>query len=448
MSPTLLWFRRDLRVHDLPPLLEAAAGGAEVLACFVIDPRLEKSSGPRRLQFLGDSLRALSEALDGRLLITRGHPEERIPLLCKQIDASAVHISADFSPFGKRRDALVTDALGAAGVTLQPTGSPYLVAPGRVTKDDGTPYKVFTPFFARWREIGWRAPAQSARATVSWIDPARLSGVEPVDAPDPGATMDIEAGEPAALRRWAEFVDSGLTDYADDRNRPDKPGTSRMSAHLKFGTIHPRTMVADLNVRETGPGAYLRELAFRDFYAAVLAEWPASAWWNWNRNYDTIEVDTDAAAKKAFEAWKRGRTGYPIVDAGMRQLLETGFMHTRVRMIVASFLVKDLHLPWQWGARWFLEQLVDGDIASNQHGWQWCAGTGTDAAPYFRVFNPTSQGEKFDPSGEYVRRWVPELAGVQDVHKLKGGRPAGYPEPIVDHATERTEALARYGRIG
>jgi deoxyribodipyrimidine photo-lyase len=448
MSPTLLWFRRDLRVHDLPPLLEAAAGGAEVLACFVIDPRLEKSSGPRRLQFLGDSLRALSEALDGRLLITRGHPEERIPLLCKQIDASAVHISADFSPFGKRRDALVTDALGAAGVTLQPTGSPYLVAPGRVTKDDGTPYKVFTPFFARWREIGWRAPAQSARATVSWIDPARLSGVEPVDAPDPGATMDIEAGEPAALRRWAEFVDSGLTDYADDRNRPDKPGTSRMSAHLKFGTIHPRTMVADLNVRETGPGAYLRELAFRDFYAAVLAEWPASAWWNWNRNYDTIEVDTDAAAKKAFEAWKRGRTGYPIVDAGMRQLLESGFMHNRVRMIVASFLVKDLHLPWQWGARWFLEQLVDGDIASNQHGWQWCAGTGTDAAPYFRVFNPTSQGEKFDPSGEYVRRWVPELAGVQDVHKLKGGRPAGYPEPIVDHATERTEALARYGRIG
>jgi deoxyribodipyrimidine photo-lyase len=448
MSSTLLWFRRDLRLHDLPALLEAAAGGAEVLACFVLDPRLEKSSGPRRMQFLGDSLRALSEALDGRLLITRGRPEERIPLLCKQIDATAVHISADFSPFGKRRDALVADALNAAGATLHATGSPYLVSPGRVTKDDGTPYKVFTPFFARWREIGWRAPAQSARATVNWIDPARLPRLEPVDAPNPGASMDIEAGEPAALRRWAEFVDAGLTDYSDDRNRPDKPGTSRMSAHLKFGTIHPRTLVADLNVRETGPGAYLRELAFRDFYAAVLAEWPASAWWNWNRNYDTIEVDTDAAAKKSFEAWKQGRTGYPIVDAGMRQLLETGFMHNRVRMIVASFLVKDLHLPWQWGARWFLEQLVDGDMASNQHGWQWCAGSGTDAAPYFRVFNPTAQGEKFDPSGEYVRRWVPELAEVPDVHRLKAGRPAGYPEPIVDHAAERTEALARYGRIG
>jgi deoxyribodipyrimidine photo-lyase len=221
-----------------------------------------------------------------------------------------------------------------------------------------------------------------------------------------------------------------------------------MSAHLKFGTIHPRTMVADLDVPETGPGAYLRELAFRDFYADVLHQWPHSAWWNWNRNYDGIEVDTGAAAKKAFETWKQGRTGYPIVDAGMRQLLETGFMHNRVRMIVASFLVKDLHLPWQWGARWFLEQLVDGDMANNQHGWQWCAGSGTDAAPYFRVFNPTSQGEKFDPSGDYVRRWVPELADVADVHKLKGGRPPGYPEPIVDHAAERIEALARYGRIG
>ncbi|MFN8032090.1 MAG: deoxyribodipyrimidine photo-lyase [Mycobacterium sp.] len=448
MPSTLLWFRRDLRLRDLPPLLEAAADGAEVLACFVLDPCLEKSSGPRRLQFLGDSLRALCDALDGRLLIVRGRPEERIPLLCKETDAQSVHISADFSPFGMRRDTLVADALTTAGVTLTATGSPYLVSPGRVTKDDGTPYKVFTPFFSRWREIGWRSAAQSEQTPVRWIDPARISGVELVDAPDPGAVMDVDAGEPAALRRWAEFVQDGLADYDEDRNRPDKPGTSRMSAHLKFGTIHPRTMVADLNVRAKGPGAYLRELAFRDFYASVLAEWPASAWWNWNRNYDGIEVDTGAAAKKAFEAWKQGRTGYPIVDAGMRQLLETGFMHNRVRMIVASFLVKDLHLPWQWGARWFLEQLVDGDMASNQHGWQWCAGSGTDAAPYFRVFNPTSQGEKFDPAGDYVRRWVPELADVDDVHKLKGGRPPGYPEPIVDHAAERVEALARYGRIG
>ncbi len=452
MPSTLLWFRRDLRLHDLPPLLEAAAGGAEVLGCFVLDPRLEKSSGPRRLQFLGDSLRELSDAMGGRLLITRGRPEQRIPLLCKEIDATQVHISADFSPFGVRRDEAVAAALADVGAALRATGSPYLVSPGRVTKDDGTPYKVFTPYLARWREMGWRSPAPSATAAVRWVDPAGLPSKYRVDAPDPGADLDLAAGETAARDRWAEFLDSGLADYAEDRNRPDKPGISRMSAHLKFGTIHPRTMAADLNFRATGPGAYLRELAFRDFYAAVLHEWPKSAWSNWNRNFDTIEVDTGAEAEALFEAWKQGRTGYPIVDAGMRQLRDSGFMHNRVRMIVASFLVKDLHLPWQWGARWFLEQLVDGDMASNQHGWQWCAGSGTDAAPYFRVFNPTAQGQKFDPAGEYVRRWVPELAGPElagdDVHRLKGGRPAGYPEPIVDHAAERTEALRRYGQIG
>ena len=449
MPSNLLWFRRDLRLHDLPPLLEAAADGADVLGCFILDPRLEQSSGARRLQFLGDSLRVLNDTMGGRLLILRGRPEERIPELCAHVGAPAVHVSADFSPFGARRDAAVSAALAEAGVAWQATGSPYLVSPGRVTKDDGTPYKVFTPFFARWKEVGWRAPAASEAIDVTWVDPAGLpANLDRVAAPDPGVTLDLEAGEPAARRRWSEFLAGGLENYSEDRNRPDKPGTSRMSAHLKFGTIHPRTMVKDLNIRETGAGAYLRELAFRDFYADVLNQWPRSAWWNWNANFDTIDVDTDASAEKRFEAWKQGRTGYPIVDAGMRELAGSGFMHNRVRMIVASFLVKDLHLPWQWGARWFLDQLVDGDMANNQHGWQWCAGSGTDAAPYFRVFNPTAQGEKFDPAGDYVRRWVPELADVADVHKLKSGRPPGYPEPIVDHAAERTEALARYGRIG
>jgi len=217
-----------------------------------------------------------------------------------------------------------------------------------------------------------------------------------------------------------------------------------MSAHLKFGTIHPRTMVTDLDLRGVGARVYLRELAFRDFYAAVLHHWPDSAWSNWNRDFDAIDIDSDKDAEQRFEAWKAGDTGFPIVDAGMRQLRETGFMHNRLRMIVASFLVKDLHLPWQWGARWFLDQLVDGDMANNQHGWQWAAGCGTDAAPYFRVFNPTRQAEKFDPSGDYVRRWVTELADADDVTLTKGERPASYPEPMVDHAAERVEALRRY----
>ncbi|MGK2852849.1 MAG: FAD-binding domain-containing protein, partial [Microbacteriaceae bacterium] len=203
----------------------------------------------------------------------------------------------------------------------------------------------------------------------------------------------------------------------------------------------------DLNTRRNGDSAYLRELAFRDFYADVLNHWPRSVWWNWNADFDAIETDSGAEADKLFDAWKAGETGYPIVDAGMRQLCETGFMHNRVRMIVASFLVKDLHLPWQWGARWFLEQLVDGDMASNQHGWQWCAGSGTDAAPYFRVFNPTTQGQKFDPAGDYVRRWVPELSDADDPHLKKGQRPPEYPAPIVDHSQERTEALRRYQEL-
>jgi deoxyribodipyrimidine photo-lyase len=425
--PTLLWFRRDLRLRDLPSLLDAAATDGEVLACYVLDPRLKASSGPRRLQYLYDALRELRDSLDGRLMVTRGCPERRIPLLAKAIGAASVHVSADYSPFGRRRDNAVREALG--DVPLEESGSPYLVSPGRVAKDDGSPYKVFTPFYGAWRRHGWRAPASSGPNSARWIEPSQVAGG--VDVPELGVELELPAGESAARRQWKEFVRAGLDAYAEDRNRPDLDCTSRMSAHLKFGAIHPRTMVADLG-SGAGAQAYLRELAFRDFYAAVLHEWPGSAWENWNKAFDTIQVDEDRAL---FDTWKAGRTGYPIVDAGMRQLAQTGFMPNRVRMIVASFLVKDLHLPWQWGARWFLEQLVDGDMANNQHGWQWVAGCGTDAAPYFRVFNPSTQGEKFDPDGEYIRRWVPEVD--QD----------NYPDPIVEHKTERAEALRRYGAI-
>lgn len=441
--PALLWFRRDLRLGDHPALV-AAAEGDEVLACFVLDPRLERSSGQRRLQFLGDALRRLREDLDGRLLVTRGQPDVQIPRIAKEIGASSVHISEDFAPFGTRRDERVRAALG--GVPLVATGSPYLVSPGRVTKPDGAPYRVFTPFLRQWHKTGWRAPAKSSATSARWLDPGSL-GIEQCEIPDPRVPLDVAAGEAAARTQWKSFLDNGLRSYADDRNRPDLHGTSRMSAHLKFGTIHPRTLVADLDLRDGGAQTYLRELAFRDFYADVLHHWPASAWRNWNDDFDGIQTDSGAEATRRFEAWKAGETGFPFVDAGMRQLRDTGFMHNRVRMTVASFLVKDLHLPWQWGAEWFLDQLVDGDMANNQHGWQWCAGCGTDAAPYFRVFNPTTQGEKFDPTGDYIRRWVPELRSADDPHLRKGERPGGYPQPIVDHAAERAEALRRYQSI-
>lgn len=442
--PTLLWFRRDLRLRDHPALIAAAEADGDVLACFVLDPRLEASSGPRRLQYLGNALRQLRDDLDGRLLVARGRPEKLIPALAEDVGAASVHVTEDFAPYGMRRDQRVRAALGS--VPLVATGSPYLVCPGRVTKKDGTPYQVFTPFLRQWREIGWPKPAKSGPKSARWLDPAQ-SSVSRCDIPDPGADLDIAVGETAAHRAWKSFVDNGLKNYAEERNRPDLHGTSRMSAHLKFGSVHPRTLVADLNLRGAGAQAYLRELAFRDFYADVLHHWPASVWNNWNSQFDGIQTDSGADATRRFEAWKAGETGFPFVDAGMRQLRDSGFMHNRVRMIVASFLVKDLHLPWQWGAEWFLAQLVDGDMANNQHGWQWCAGSGTDAAPYFRIFNPVTQGEKFDPDGSYIRRWVPELRDADDAHLRKGQRPQGYPDPIVDHGAERTEALRRYQNI-
>jgi deoxyribodipyrimidine photo-lyase len=341
--PTVLWFRRDLGLRDMPPLLDAAAGGREVLACYVLDPRLEASPGPRRMQYLCDALRTLRDELDGRLLVTRGRPEKRIPAIAKEIGAESVHVSGDFSPFGRRRDAAVRAALG--DVAMDASGSLYLISPGRVTKDGGTAYRVFTPFLRRWRELGRRAPADSGPGSARWLDPAGVGGA--VAIPDFGVELEIAAGEAAAASQWAKFVDGGLDRYAEDRDRPDLDGGSRMSAHLKFGTIHPRTMAVDIAARRTDHAAYLRKLALRDFYAAVLYHWPDSAWRNWNRGFDAIAVDTDPRAVGLFEAWKNGTTGYPVVDAGMRQLRHTGFMPNRVRMIAASFLVKDLHLPWQ-----------------------------------------------------------------------------------------------------
>ncbi|QCQ89923.1 cryptochrome/photolyase family protein [Rhodococcus sp. SGAir0479] len=441
-SESVVWFRRDLRVGDLPAL---SAAGDRALGLFVLDDRLLGPSGGPRRDFLYRSLSALDEQLEGRLLVVRGDPVDVVPRVARAVDAQEVHVSADFGPYGRERDAAV-----AEHVDLVATGSPYAVAPGRVTKDDGSPYKVFTPWFKRWLDHGWRGPARTGADTLAWIDPDDVDGrgrrvrIPTPDRPGPAA------GEAAALARWREFREDDLAGYDDERDRPDLDTTSRMSVYLKFGNIHPRTMLADL-ARTRGRGAeqYRRQVAWRDFYADILFQRPDSARRNYDRKFDAIRHDSGREADELFEAWCAGRTGYPIVDAGMRQLAAEGWMHNRVRMIVASFLVKDLHLPWWRGARHFMQCLVDGDLASNQHGWQWTAGSGTDASPFFRVFNPTGQGEKFDPTGDYVRRWVPELRGVpgKAVHALKNDRPDGYPEPVVDHAEERREALARYGEL-
>ncbi|WP_433278137.1 cryptochrome/photolyase family protein [Pseudonocardia xinjiangensis] len=452
----VVWFRRDLRVRDQPVFLAAAGAASRSLALFVLDPALLRPSGAARRTFLYRSLRALDEALGGRLLVVHGDPAEVVPAVADAADAASVHIAADFGPYGTRRDEAVEKSLADAGRELVRTGSPYAVAPGRVRKDDGSPFRVFTPFRRAWTEHGWRRPAETDASTVAWLDPAAVDGGpravgipddDPVDAGLP------DAGEDAAHRQWTAFLADAVTTYGDDRNRPDKEGTSRMSVYLKYGAVHPRTLLADLaSRRSTSVETYRTELAWREFYADILFQRPDSARANYDRAFDALPLASGREAEERFDAWREGRTGFPIVDAGMRQLREQAWMHNRLRMIVASFLVKDLHLPWWRGARHFMQLLVDGDLASNQHGWQWTAGSGTDPAPYFRIFNPVVQGERFDPDGDYVRRFVPELRGVagKAVHQpwaLPGGAPAGYPEPIVDHRVERQEALARYERV-
>ena len=426
---SIMWFRRDLRLGDHPALDAAGSDGAEVVPVFVVDPSFAAAGAPRSA-YLHDCLAALDADLRARsgtgLVVRHGNPAEEIPRLAAEVDAGAVFVSRDYGPYGRRRDSAVADELRRDDRTLKGVGSPYAVPPGSVRKGDGDPYAVFTPFSKVWRQIGWEAPFRSTDE-VRLVDGGVTSGQLP-DRPDPGCDLP-PAGEAAALDQWREFSHGALDEYPDDRDRPALDGTSRLSPALKWGTVHPRTLLADLDASGAGSAAHTvfsSELAWREFYADVLFEQPRTAWENLNRKMDPMAVDTDAAARTRFDRWAAGETGFGIVDAGMRQLSATGWMHNRVRMIVASFLVKDLHLPWQWGARWFMQHLVDGDLASNNHGWQWAAGTGTDAAPYFRVFNPHLQQERYDPDGAYVDRWV--------------GEPV---DPMLDHKAEREEALRR-----
>ncbi len=452
MPTSVLWFRRDLRLGDHPALLaavEAAGGDGDVLPVFVVDPRLWEPAGAPRRQFLRDCLSALQRSVDGALVLRSGDPAVVLPSLVRESGADSVHVSADAGPYGRRRDAAVDEALG--DVPLLRTGSPYAVTPGRVTKQDGEPFRVFSPFARAWRAHGWRGPAPRPEV-VRWLRGVPSDGLPPDQGLD-GVRLPA-AGEAAAVNAWERFRDSLLPGYPDTRNLPATDGTSRLSAYLKYGCLHPRTLLADLAADGEVTEAVRRftdELAWREFYADVVWHRPESAREPLDARTGAIEYDTGPEADARFTAWAQGRTGYPIVDAGMRQLLGEAYVHNRVRMIVASFLVKDLHLDWRRGARHFLQHLVDGDLASNNHGWQWVAGTGTDASPYYRVFNPTRQGRQFDPDGDYVRRWVPELRDVPAAHVHEpwlapGGIPEGYPEPIVEHAAERQVALARYER--
>ncbi|MCW2811116.1 MAG: deoxyribodipyrimidine photo-lyase type [Friedmanniella sp.] len=458
-KPTVWWVRRDFRLADNPALGAAAADGAPVLPLFVLDPVLLASAGEARRAWLFAALHQLDADLrEGGgpgLSVAQGRPAEVLSRVAREAEADTVHIAADFGPYGRRRDDAVREALAEADVELTATGSPYAVAPGSLMNKSGTPFQVFTPFHRAWQERGVHGPAPAVDpAKVTWLQATDRHELEEAD-PD----LLERAGERAAHEAWETWrhQDSeGLTDYHRLHDFPGPDATSHLSVALRWGHLHPRTLLADLSAHTgAGAAALARQLAWRDFFADVLLHRPDAVTQPIRSEFTGLPSDEprdnpEAAAR--LQAWQQGRTGYPLVDAGMRQLRAEGWMHNRVRMVVASFLIKDLHLGWWEGAAWFMRHLRDGDIAQNQLNWQWVAGCGTDASPYFRIFNPLTQSSKFDADGTYIRRYVPELADVPLKHlhepwSAPGGPPAGYPGPIVDHATERKESLDRYELI-
>ena len=439
----IVWFRRDLRVGDHPALNAAIAGSDEIVPVFILDKAQIAEAGEKLLAYMGQSLRELDESLGNCLHIIEGDQVEVLQELIKMYGVSEVHISDEYERYGAARDARVE----AAGIKLVRTGSPYAVAPGRVVKpSDATPYRVYTPFYRAWCAHGWRAPAKT---------PTKIPAVKPPDKyrafpdfPMPAGVNVIAAGEKAALARFKEFAKKGLDSYDEARNFAGIDGTSKMSTYLKFGEIHPRTLLQGLGDSK-GHDTFRKEIAWREFYADVLFNNPHTDTDYYAPQFKAMRYDKPG---KQFKAWCEGKTGYPFVDAAMRQLVKEGWMHNRTRMVVASFLVKDLHLEWQLGERFFAQHLVDYDVASNAHGWQWTAGTGTDASPYYRVFNPIEQGRRFDENGDYIRKYVPELAhlSASEIHEpwlFLDGYSKGYVERIVDHAAERIESLERLKEI-
>jgi deoxyribodipyrimidine photo-lyase len=460
----LMWFRLDLRLHDNPALAAAAAAGAAVIPVFVESPedRDARTPGAASRWWLHQSLSRLDEALRVhglRLIVRSGPAAVTIAALAEETGARRVFCNRVYTPEAFASEATLVKELHARGIELTISNGSLLFEPGSLRTATGGSFRVFTPFWrALWKQRdAIRTPGKAAarmKAPRSW--PRSLSigdlALEPKIDWAGGLRAAWAPGEDAALARLCGFVRKSVADYGVERDRPDHDGTSRLSAHLHFGEVSPdRVWAAAMGA--PGAESFLRQLVWREFAIHLLCANPHTPsqpfhpefrHFPWRRN------------RRRLEAWQRGRTGYPYIDAAMRQLWTTGWMHNRARMAVASFLVKDLLIPWQDGAAWFLDTLVDADLANNTLGWQWVAGCGADAAPYFRVFHPVLQGEKFDPEGDYVRRWVPELRGLADRHihapwkapaeALAAGVGLGknYPRPIVDHAQARDAALAAF----
>ena len=461
----IAWFRRDLRLTD-NRMLEAATRQTErVWPVFVADPALldAHAAATARSAWFEASVRALDERLRDEgsgLTVLRGRPEEVLRTFAAEVGAATVHAAADEDPVSISRDERV-----AGAVDLRLIDDQRIVAPSEVRTAQGTAYTVYTPFR---RALDGRIDL-APDVVVASADPD-LSRLAPSPRAEAAALVEgglrsphelPEAGERAATDRLRAFLRADVAGYREERDRPDLDSTSHLSPYLRVGAISVRACwraarnaaerARERNDGPLGQGAvtWRGELAWREFFANVLAAHPRLATQSFRTEYDALDWADGAEADEGVAAWRDGRTGYPFVDAGMRQLAATGWMHNRARLVTASFLVKDLGVDWRRGASVFAERLLDADMQQNDGNWQWVAGVGTDAAPYFRIFNPTLQGRKFDPDGAYIRRWIPELADVDQDHIHEPWRapspPSHYPDPILDHGEARQRTLARYG---
>lgn len=454
---SILWYRRDLRVHDLPAL-QAAVEAGPVLPLFVFDDRLVHGRWPsaNRVWFMLESLRVLDQQLRERgasLQVRRGRPEEVIPALALEAGAKAVFVSRDYGPYARRRDARVAEALGGRGIALHAERGTLVHEPEEVHTGAGQPYAVYSPFRRRWESLPRRevSGAPEEIPCVAGVDTGELPAFGEFGLGQPAGGA-IAPGEVEARRRLEAWASGGIAGYAAKRDMPGAGGTSRLSQDLRWGLVSPLEVVARCGGEGEDSSKFIAEVVWREFYSHVLWHHPRVLHEPFRTEFAAIGWDSDT---ERLEAWKHGRTGFPVVDAAMRELLATGYMHNRARMIAASFLAKDLLIDWRVGEAHFMEHLVDGDVASNDGGWQWAASVGTDPQPYFRIFNPHLQATRFDPDGAYVRRWVPELANVPDQYlhephlmplevQRKSSCMVGvaYPSPIVDHHVARERALA------